>query len=633
MPKITLPDGSKKEVPNNTTLYDIAKDISNSLVKVAVAGKIDGQLKDLSVTVEDDCSVEIIKKNDDEGIEIVRHSFAHLIGHAIKQLYPDAKMAIGPVIKNGFYYDIDCSKSFNEDELILIENKIKDLVKKNYAVIKKVVTRQDALKVFSDRNEPYKQEIVQEIPEGEEIALYFHQEYIDMCRGPHVPNTKFLKHFKLTKVSGAYWRGNSDNKMLQRIYGTAWDKKEELDDYLQKMEDAEKRDHRKIGKQQDLFHFQEEAPGMVFWHHKGWTIYQLLKNFMRKINLESGYKEINTPQILDRTLWEKSGHWDKFGDMIFTTHSEKRDYAVKPMSCPGHLQVFNQGLKSYKDLPFKLCEFGLVHRNEPSGTLHGLMRARQFVQDDAHIFCTESQLHDEITKLIKLTFKVYNNLGFENIKVAFSTRPEKKVGSDDIWNKSEKILENSLKENVPNYITLPGEGAFYGPKIEFTLTDSLGREWQCGTVQLDFSMPSALSASYINERGDKASPVMVHRAILGSMERFIGILIEHYAGKLPFWLCPEQIIIVNITDKHVEFAEKIEKTFKDKGFRCSSDLRNEKIGYKIREHIIAKIPYVVIIGDEEVSSNKISVRQYDGTEHKLISAEDFIIKLNSKKTH
>ena len=633
MPKITLPDGSKKEVPNNTTLYDIAKDISNSLVKVAVAGKINGQLKDLSVAVEDDCNVEIIKKNDDEGIEIVRHSFAHLIGHAIKQLYPDAKMAIGPVIKNGFYYDIDCNKSFNEDELILIENKIKDLVKKNYAVIKKVVTRQEALKVFSDRNEPYKQEIVQEIPEGEEIALYFHQEYIDMCRGPHVPNTKFLKHFKLTKVSGAYWRGNSDNKMLQRIYGTAWDKKEELDDYLKKLEDAEKRDHRKIGKQQDLFHFQEEAPGMVFWHHKGWTIYQLLKTFMRKINLESGYKEINTPQILDRTLWERSGHWDKFGDMIFTTHSEKRDYAVKPMSCPGHLQVFNQGLKSYKDLPFKLCEFGLVHRNEPSGTLHGLMRARQFVQDDAHIFCTESQLHDEITKLIKLTFKVYNNLGFENIKVAFSTRPEKKVGSDDIWNKSEKILENSLKENVPDYITLPGEGAFYGPKIEFTLTDSLGREWQCGTVQLDFSMPSALSASYINEKGDKASPVMVHRAILGSMERFIGILIEHYAGKLPFWLCPEQIIIVNITDKHVEFAEKIEKTFKDKGFRCSSDLRNEKIGYKIREHIIAKIPYVVIIGDEEISSNKISVRQYDGTEHKLISAEDFIIKLNSKKTH
>ena len=452
-----------------------------------------------------------------------------------------------------------------------------------------------------------------------------------MCRGPHVPNTKFLKHFKLTKVSGAYWRGDSNNKMLQRIYGTAWDKKEELNNYLQKIEDAEKRDHRKIGKQQDLFHFQEEAPGMVFWHHKGWKIYQLLKQFMRKINTDYGYKEINTPQILDRTLWEKSGHWDKFGDMIFTTHSEKRDYAVKPMSCPGHLQVFNQGLKSYRDLPLKLCEFGLVHRNEPSGTLHGLMRARQFVQDDAHIFCTESQLHDEITKLIKLTFKVYKELGFEAIKVALSTRPEKKVGSEDIWNKSEKILESSLIENVPGFITLPGEGAFYGPKIEFTLTDSLDREWQCGTVQLDFSMPSALSANFIDENGEKTTPVMIHRAILGSMERFIGILIEHYGGNLPFWLSPEQIMIVNITDKHVEFAEKIEKVFKDNGFRCTSDLRNQKIGYKIREHIIAKIPYVVIIGDEEVSSNNISVREYDGTEHKLISVSEFVAELSSKK--
>ena len=419
--------------------------------------------------------------------------------------------------------------------------------------------------------------------------------------------------------------------MLQRIYGTAWDKKDELDDYIQKIEDAEKNDHRKIGKQQDLFHFQEEAPGMVFWHHKGWTIYQLLKSFMRKINLDSGYKEINTPQILDRTLWEKSGHWDKFGDMIFTTHSEKRDYAVKPMSCPGHLQVYNQGLKSYRDLPLKLCEFGLVHRNEPSGTLHGLMRARQFVQDDAHIFCTESQLHDEITKLIKLTFKVYKELGFENIKVALSTRPEKRVGSDDIWNKSEKILENSLRENVPNYITLPGEGAFYGPKIEFTLADSLDREWQCGTVQLDFSMPTALSASFIDENGEKTIPVMVHRAILGSMERFIGILIEHYGGKLPFWLCPEQIIIANIADKHVEFARTIEKELVESNFRCFLDLRNEKIGYKIRELIIAKVPYVVIIGDKEVSSGNISVREYDGTEHELISVDDFIGKLNSKK--
>ena len=631
MPKIRLPDGYEKEIPKNTTLYEVAKDISNSLAKVAVAGKINGKLKDLCVVVDSDCDLEIVKKNDIEGIDVVRHSFAHLVGHAIKQLYPEAKMAIGPVIKNGFYYDIDCDKPLSTEELSLIEKKIKDLIKTNYEVVRKVVSQKEALDVFINRNEPYKQEIVREIPDGEEIALYFHQEYIDMCRGPHVPNTKFLKHFKLTKVSGAYWRGDSNNKMLQRIYGTAWDTKEQLNDYIQKIEDAEKRDHRKIGKQQDLFHFQEEAPGMVFWHHKGWTIYQLLKSYMRKINSDSGYQEINTPQILDRTLWEKSGHWDKFGDMIFTTHSEKRDYAVKPMSCPGHLQVFNQGLKSYRDLPLKLCEFGLVHRNEPSGTLHGLMRARQFVQDDAHIFCTESQLQNEITKLIKLTFKVYKELGFENIKVAFSTRPEKKVGSEEIWDKSEKILESSLKENVPGYITLPGEGAFYGPKIEFTLTDSLDREWQCGTVQLDFSMPSALSAHFIDENGDKITPVMVHRAILGSMERFIGILLEHYGGKLPFWLSPEQIIIANIADKHTEFAKKVQKELLGNNFRCYLDLRNEKIGYKIRELIIAKVPYVVIIGDKEVSSGNISVREYDGTEHELISVDDFITKLISKK--
>ena len=627
MPKITLPDGQEKEFPLNTTLFEVAKNISNSLAKVAVAGKINGKLRDLSVEIIDNTRVEIIKKTDEEGVEIVRHSFAHLIGHAIKQLYPEAKMAIGPVIKNGFYYDIDCDKSFNVEDLSAIENKINELIKKNYDVIRKVVTPKEALDVFKKRNEPYKQEIINEIPEGEEIALYFHEEYIDMCRGPHVPNTKFLKHFKLTKVSGAYWRGNSDNKMLQRIYGTAWDTKEELNSYIEKIEEAEKNDHRKLGKQLDLFHFQEEAPGMAFWHSKGWTVYQLLKSFMRKINFDAGYEEINTPQILDRTLWEKSGHWDKFGDMIFSTHSEKRDYAVKPMSCPGHLQVFNQGLKSYKELPLKLCEFGLVHRNEPSGTLHGLMRARQFVQDDAHIFCTESQLYDEITKLIKLTFKVYEQLGFTNIKVALSTRPEKKVGSEDIWNKSEKILSDTLKENVPNFITLPGEGAFYGPKIEFTLTDSLSREWQCGTVQLDFSMPSALSAKYIDENGNKAVPVMIHRAILGSMERFIGILIEHYGGKLPFWLCPEQLVIVNISDKHIGFAKDINEIFKKNAFRSSLDLRNEKIGYKIRELIIAKVPYIVIIGDKEVSAGKISVREYDGTEHNLISATEFIEKL------
>lgn len=631
MPKITLPDGHNKEIPDNTTLFDVAKDISNSLAKVAVAGKINGQLRDLSVVIENDSNIEIIKKNDDDGINIVRHSFAHLIGHAIKQLYPNAKMAIGPVIKNGFYYDIDCDKPISIDELALIEKKIKELTKSNYDVIRKVVTPQEALSVFVERDEPYKQEIVREIPDGEEIALYFHQEYVDMCRGPHVPNTKFLKHFKLTKVAGAYWRGNSDNKMLQRIYGTAWDKKEELDNYIQKIEDAEKLDHRKIGKQQDLFHFQEEAPGMVFWHSKGWTIYNIIKDYIRDKTLKNGYLEVNTPQILDRKLWERSGHWDKFGDMIFTTNSEKKDYAIKPMNCPAHVQIFNQGLKSYKDLPIKISEFGLVHRNEPSGTLHGLMRARQFVQDDAHIFCTESQLSDEIKSLIKMTFSVYEHFGFKDISIALSTRPEKRVGNEELWDKSENILKDVLTESVESFTIQDGEGAFYGPKIEFSLTDSLDRVWQCGTIQLDFSMPSALTASYVDENGNKLVPVMIHRAILGSIERFIGILIEHYGGNLPFWLSPKQIIIANIADKHVEFAKKIKKVLAENDFRCSLDLRNEKIGYKIRELIIAKVPYVVIIGDKEVSSGKISVREYDGTEHELISVDDFIGKLNSKK--
>jgi threonyl-tRNA synthetase len=588
-------------------------------------------LRDLSVVVENDSNIEIIKKNDDDGINIVRHSFAHLIGHAIKQLYPNAKMAIGPVIKNGFYYDIDCDKSISIDELALIEKKIKELTKSNYDVIRKVVTPQEALSVFVERDEPYKQEIVREIPDGEEIALYFHQEYVDMCRGPHVPNTKFLKHFKLTKVAGAYWRGNSDNKMLQRIYGTAWDKKEELDNYIQKIEDAEKLDHRKIGKQQDLFHFQEEAPGMVFWHSKGWTIYNIIKDYIRDKTLKNGYLEVNTPQILDRKLWERSGHWDKFGDMIFTTNSEKKDYAIKPMNCPAHVQIFNQGLKSYKDLPIKISEFGLVHRNEPSGTLHGLMRARQFVQDDAHIFCTESQLSDEIKSLIKMTFSVYEHFGFKDISIALSTRPEKRVGNEELWDKSENILKDVLTESVESFTIQDGEGAFYGPKIEFSLTDSLDRVWQCGTIQLDFSMPSALTASYVDENDNKLVPVMIHRAILGSIERFIGILIEHYGGNLPFWLSPKQIIIANIADKHVEFAKKIKKVLAENDFRCSLDLRNEKIGYKIRELIIAKVPYVVIIGDKEVSSGKISVREYDGTEHELISVDDFIGKLNSKK--
>ena len=628
MLQIKFPDGNTKNFEKNISILEVAKSISNSLAKEAVAGRVNGQLKDLCVQIEQDCELEIIKKSDPDGVDIVRHSFAHLTGHAIKQMYPDAKMAIGPVIKNGFYYDIELSENLSDLSLKKIEKQIDKLIKQNYDVVREVVPPEKAIEVFQQRKESYKVEIVNEIPKDEIIALYHHQEYIDMCRGPHVPNTKFLRHFKLTKVSGAYWRGDSKNKMLQRIYGTAWDTKEDLANYLTKIEEAEKRDHRKLGKQLDLFHFQESAPGMVFWHPKGWTIYQLLQKFMREINSDSGYQEINTPQILDRTLWEKSGHWDKFGEMIFTTQSEKRDYAVKPMSCPGHLQVYNQGLKSYRDLPLKLCEFGLVHRNEPSGTLHGLMRARQFVQDDAHIFCTESQLHEEITKLIKLTFKVYEKLGFENIKVALSTRPEKKVGSDDIWNKSEKILEDALNENVSDFETLPGEGAFYGPKIEFTLTDSLERDWQCGTVQLDFSMPGLLEASFVDEDNVKNTPVMIHRAVLGSMERFIGILIEHYGGNLPFWLAPTQIMIASITEKHVESALKLVRDLQKSGFRCESDLRNEKIGYKIREHILSKIPYVVILGDKEVENNTISIRSYSGEEISGITTKELLEILN-----
>ena len=628
MLQIKFPDGNTKNFEKNISILEVAKSISNSLAKEAVAGRVNGQLKDLCVQIEQDCELEIIKKSDPDGIDIVRHSFAHLTGHAIKQMYPDAKMAIGPVIKNGFYYDIELSENLSDLSLKKIEKQIDKLIKQNYDVVREVVSPEKAIEVFQQRKESYKVEIVNEIPKDEIIALYHHQEYIDMCRGPHVPNTKFLRHFKLTKVSGAYWRGDSKNKMLQRIYGTAWDTKEDLANYLTKIEEAEKRDHRKLGKQLDLFHFQETAPGMVFWHPKGWTIYQLLQKFMREINSDSGYQEINTPQILDRTLWEKSGHWDKFGEMIFTTQSEKRDYAVKPMSCPGHLQIYNQGLKSYRDLPLKLCEFGLVHRNEPSGTLHGLMRARQFVQDDAHIFCTESQLHEEITKLIKLTFKVYEKLGFENIKVALSTRPEKKVGSDDIWNKSEKILEDALNENVSDFETLPGEGAFYGPKIEFTLTDSLERDWQCGTVQLDFSMPGLLEASFVDEDNVKKTPVMIHRAVLGSMERFIGILIEHYGGNLPFWLAPTQIMIASITEKHVESALKLVRDLQKSGFRCESDLRNEKIGYKIREHILSKIPYVVILGDKEVENNTISLRSYSGEEISGITTKELLEILN-----
>ena len=631
MVKITLPDNSTKSFEKPISIEDLAKSIGPGLAKATIAGKIDGNLIDAVYLLEKDCEVEIIRDQDQEGIEIIRHSCAHLFGHALKQLFPEAKMAIGPIIENGFYYDVDLEHSLTQEDLDSLETRMKTLAKTKYQVIKKVTPKKDAVKIFKERKEPYKLEILKDIPDDETVGLYHHEEYIDMCRGPHVNTMAHIKAFKLTHVAGAYWRGDSKNKMLQRVYGTAWNSEKDLKKYLNNIEEASKRDHRKLGQKYDLFHFQEEAPGMVFWHSKGWTIYNILKEYIREITLKNGYLEVNTPQILDRKLWEKSGHWDKFGDMIFTTHSEKKDYAIKPMNCPAHVQIFNQGLKSYKDLPIKISEFGLVHRNEPSGTLHGLMRARQFVQDDAHIFCSESQLSEEIKSLIKMTFSVYKHFGFEDISIALSTRPEKRVGNEELWDKSEKILKEVLSQTVESFTVQEGEGAFYGPKIEFSLTDSLDRIWQCGTIQLDFSMPSALTASYVDENDIKLVPVMIHRAILGSIERFIGILLEHYGGNLPFWLSPKQIIIANISDKHVKFAENIKNLLQLNGFRCSLDLRNEKIGYKIRELIIAKVPYVVIIGDKEVSSGNISVREYDGTEHKLISVDGFIKKLSSKK--
>ena len=621
MPQITLPDGNIKSFDHAVTVADVAESIGPGLAKATLAGRVNGELVDACVEIEGDAELSIITSKDQEGIEIIRHSFAHLIGHAVKQLFPSAKMAIGPVIENGFYYDIEYERSLTPEDLEAIEERIKQLIQKDYDVIRKVVTRDEAVAAFKARGEDYKVEIASEIPDGETIALYHHEEYTDMCRGPHVPNTRHLRAFKLTKLAGAYWRGDSNNTMLQRIYGTAWPDKKSLKQYLTAIEEAEKRDHRRLGKQMDMFHFQEEAPGMVFWHARGWELYRAVENYMRQKLSTQGYAEVHTPQVLDRTLWEKSGHWDKFGDMIFSTQSENREFAVKPMNCPGHVQIYNQGLKSYRDLPYKIAEFGTVHRNEPSGTLHGLMRARRFVQDDAHIFCTEDQLQHEIAGLIDLTFEVYKYFGFETIELALSTRPQQRVGEDALWDQAEQSLEQSLRDKGLDYVLQPGEGAFYGPKIEFTLRDSLGRRWQCGTIQLDFSMPSRLDASYIAEDGSRQVPVMVHRAILGSLERFIGILIEHYAGNLPLWLAPVQAIMLNITDAQAEYAQNIQKLLQSKGFRVNIDLRNEKIGYKIREHTIQRIPYLLVAGDREVESQTVAVRTRQGEDRGSITIE------------
>ena len=624
MPTITLPDGNTRVFENTTSVMEIAEDIGIGLAKACIAGRVDGKLVDACDPIKNNVNVSIITAKDDEGLEILRHSCAHLLGHAIKQLYPQAKMAIGPTIENGFYYDIDVDVILNEDQLTKIETRMNALVKTNYKVDKKKVSVEEAFAVFKARDEPYKLEILAGIDQNDQPGLYHHEEYIDMCRGPHVPMMKFCQYFKLMKVSGAYWRGNSDNKMLQRIYGTAWRDKKQLKFYLKRLAEAAKRDHRKIAKQLDLYHMQEEAPGMVFWHGNGWAIYLELEAYIREQTKAYGYDEVKAPQILDRSLWKKSGHWEKYKDHMFCTCSENRDYAIKPMNCPGHVQIFNQGLKSYRDLPMRLAEFGSCLRNEPSGALHGLMRVRAFTQDDAHIFCTKAQVLEEVSSCIAMVFECYKTFGFENIEVKLSTRPEKRVGDDATWDESEAALAEALTENDIKFAYLPGEGAFYGPKIEFILHDCLDRAWQCGTIQLDFSMPGRLGATYVGEDNERHMPVMIHRAILGSLERFIGILTEEYAGIFPTWLSPKQVVVMNITDKHTVFVNEIVKKLKKNGIRVISDLRNEKIGFKIREHTLRRVPYLLVIGDQEVESNEVAVRARKGNDLGKFKIDAFI---------
>ena len=629
MPEITLPDGSKKVFEKPVTIKEIAQSIGTGLAKATIAGKVNDVLFDATLPIDNDSKVVIITSRDKEGIEIIRHSFAHLIGHAVKQLYPNIKMAIGPVIDNGFYYDIFSEYRFTPEDLIKIENRINNLIKKNYDVEILQVTKKEAIKTFQERDETFKLRIIEEIPDEGLINLYKHEEYIDMCRGPHVPNTSHLRHFKLLKLSGSYWRGNSENESLQRIYGTAWAKEKELNDYLTRIEEAEKRDHRKLGKKHSLFHIQEESPGMIFWHPNGWTIYQVLEKYVREILNKNDYLEIKTPQAVDKSLWEKSGHWDKFREDMFTTASENRTYAIKPMNCPCHIQVFNQGLKSYKDLPIRLAEFGSCHRNEPSGALHGLMRVRNFTQDDAHIFCTEEQIQAEVSTFIDLVFEVYKTFGFDEIIIKLSTRPEKRVGSENIWDKSEEALMKALDNKSLKWELQPGEGAFYGPKIEFSLKDCLDRVWQCGTIQVDFSMPIRLDATYVDLNNEKRNPVMLHRAILGSFERFIGILIEQYEAKFPIWLAPYQIILLSITDRNIEKCLKFNQLINNKGYRSKVDIRNEKIGYKIREATIGRIPLIAVIGDKEEQVDSVALRALDGENLGIFKLDDLYKLMNN----
>ncbi|WP_409525476.1 threonine--tRNA ligase [Nitrincola sp. MINF-07-Sa-05] len=629
MPVITLPDGSSRSFENSVTVHDVAADIGTGLAKAALAGKVNGTLVDTSYTITEDVQLSIITARDEEGVDVIRHSCAHLMAMAVQELFPGAQVTIGPVIENGFFYDFAYERPFTPEDLSKIEAKMNELSKQNLAVSRSVMSRDEAIALFEDMGENYKVEIINDIPGNEDLSFYRQGDFIDLCRGPHVPATGHIKAFKLMKVAGAYWRGDSKNEMLQRIYGTAWGDKKDLKEYLFRLEEAEKRDHRKLGKTLHLFHMQEEAPGMVFWHPNGWILYQQIEQYMRTKLRRHDYQEIKTPQVVERALWEKSGHWDKFHEEMFTTHSEHRDYAIKPMNCPCHVQVFNQGLRSYRDLPLRLAEFGSCHRNEPSGALHGLMRVRGFVQDDAHIFCSEKDIQAEVASFINFLHEVYADFGFTEILYKLSTRPEKRVGSDESWDKAEAALSEALDAAKLEWELLPGEGAFYGPKIEFSLKDCLGRVWQCGTIQVDFSMPGRLGAQFVNEAGDREVPVMLHRAILGSFERFIGILIENYAGALPTWLAPVQVAVLNITDKQAGFCEKVAEKLEEVGFRAHLDLRNEKIGFKIREHTLQKVPYLLVVGDKEVESGSVAVRTRTGEDLGVLKVDELIARLKA----
>ena len=616
MPAITLPDGSIKNYDNPVSIYEVAADIGPGLASATIAGEVDGKLCDACDLIDRDGTLRIITNKDEEGVDVIRHSCAHLIGHAVKQLFPEANMVIGPVIENGFYYDIAVEKPFTSDDLQVIEDRMRSLIKQKYDVVKKMTPRDEVIAEFKNRGEQYKLKLIEGMPEEEAMGLYYHQEYLDMCRGPHVPNTSFLENFKLTKVSGAYWRGDSRNEMLQRIYGTAWASKKELNVYLKQLEEAEKRDHRKLGRELDLFHFSEEAPGSIFWHSKGWTLFRLLVDYMRERQDDASYVEVNTPDVMDRSLWETSGHWFNYRENMFSTQTEdERIFALKPMNCPGSVSMYAQGLKSYRDLPLRMAEFGKVHRYEPSGALHGLMRVRHFTQDDAHIYCTEDQMAQECIEVVAFVLDIYKDFGFENVKIKLSTRPDNRIGTDEIWDKLEGALNNALDVMGLDSELFPGEGAFYGPKLEFVLRDAIGRDWQCGTLQVDMNLPERFDITYVDENGERgARPVMLHRAILGSFERFIGILIEQYAGAMPTWLAPVQVVVLNISQNQSTYCKKIEETLKNKGFRVVVDLRNEKIGFKIREHTLQKVPYLLVVGDKEVQAETVSVRKRGGEE-------------------